>query len=119
MIESDKFHSLIIVKIISETIINYMLNNKFINNYFKYNYKLFSKKYKITQCFKFYLFEHIIKICHKNFFDYKYNDKHQTNKCEKIIKCNHCTECKKKNYKLWMKECSKYKKKKIRVNEIY
>ena len=96
---SGKSHSSMIVEVASEAMANHILDHGLIDGHSECSCELFSRECRMTQCFKCHLFEHVAKIYCNDLFCHKCEEKHQTDRCEMMMKCRHCTECKKKSHK--------------------
>ncbi len=104
--KSKKIYSSFIIKITIEVMMNWLMNVSMLNLYQECACKLFEKNCHITQYFRCYEFNHIIKFCRKNQRCKKCADKHHIKKC--VMSSNkrcyvNCNE----NHELWRCICLK------------
>ncbi len=100
VVKSEKTHSLLIVKIMIEAMINQLINVNMLNAYHECAYELFKKNCCITQYFKCQEFDHMIRFCKKNQRCVKCADKHHIKKCMTSLNKRCCINCN-ENHKLW------------------
>ena len=93
IVNSEKTHSLLIIKITIEAMMNWLMNMSMLNSYQECACKLFEKNCCIIQCFKCYKFDHMIKICKKNQRCKKCADKHHIKKCVMSLNKRRCVNC--------------------------
>ncbi len=105
--KSEKTHSLLIIKIMIEAMMNWLINMSMLNSYQECACKLFEKNCCITQCFRCHEFDHMIKFCRKNQRCKKYVNKHHIKKCVMSLNKRHCINCN-KNHEFWKCICFKW-----------
>ncbi len=116
--KSEKTHSSLIVEIATEVMINQLMNMSMLNSYQECACKLFEKNCCITQYFRCYEFDHMIKFCRKNQRCKKCADKHYIEKCMMSLNKRHCINCN-KNHELWRHICFKWQQQMKQAFEIY
>ncbi len=104
---SEKTHSLLIVKIMIKAMMNWLMNVSMLNLYQECACKLFEKNCCITQCFRCHEFDHMIKICRKNQRCEKCADKHHIEKCVMSLNKRRCVNCN-ENHEFWRRICLKW-----------
>ncbi len=104
--ESEKTHSLLIMKIAIKVMINWLMNMNMLNAYHECACELFEKNCCITQCFRCQEFDHMIRFCRKNQRCIKCADKHHIKKCMMSSNKRCCINCN-ENHELWRCICSK------------
>ncbi len=105
--DSEKTHSLLIVEIAIEAMINWLMNVNMLNLYQECACKLFEKNCCITQCFRCHEFDHMTKICRKNQHCKKCAGKHHIEKCVMSLNKRRCINCN-ENHELWRCICLKW-----------
>ncbi len=118
IIDSKKTHSLLIVEIAIEAMMNQLMNMSMLNSYQECACKLFEKNCCITQCFRCHEFDYMIKICRKNQHCKKCADKHHIEKCMMFSNRRCCVNCN-ENHELWRCICLKWWQQMKQVFEIY
>ena len=83
--KSEKTHSLLIMKIAIEVMINQLMNVSMLNTYHECACELFKKNCCIIQCFKCQKFDHMIRFCRKNQHCIKCANKHHIKKCMTLL----------------------------------
>ncbi len=116
--DSEKTHSLLIVKIMIEAMTNQLMNVSMLNLYQECACKLFEKNCRITQCFRCHEFDHMTKICRKNQRCEKCADKHHIKKCVMSSNRRRCVNCN-ENHELWIRICLKWRQQMKQAFEIY
>ncbi len=116
--KSEKIHSLLIVKIMIEAMMNQLMNVSMLNLYQECACKLFEKNCRITQCFRCHEFDHMIKFCRKNLRCKKCADKHYIEKCVMSLNRWRCINCN-ENHELWRHICFKWQQQMKQAFEIY
>ncbi len=116
--DSEKTHSLLIVEIAIEVMMNQLMNISMLNLYQECACKLFEKNCHITQCFRCHEFDHMTKICRKNQRCEKCADKHHIEKCVMPLNRRRCVNCN-ENHKLWRCICLKWQQQMKQAFEIY
>ncbi len=81
IVESEKIHSSLIIKIAIKTMINWLLDVDMLNLYQECLCKLFEKNCCITQCYKCFDFDHVVKFCKNEECCFKCADKHHIEEC--------------------------------------
>ncbi len=118
VVKSEKTHSLLIVKIMIEAMINQLINVNMLNAYHECAYELFKKNCCITQYFKCQEFDHMIRFCKKNQRCVKCADKHHIKKCMTSLNKRCCINCN-ENHKLWRCIYFKWQQQMKQAFEIY
>jgi len=116
--DSEKTHSLLIVKIMIEAMMNQLMNMSMLNSYQECACKLFEKNCCITQCFRCHEFDHMTKICRKNQRCEKCAGKHHIEKCVMSSNRRRCVNCN-ENHELWRRICLKWWQQMKQAFEIY
>ncbi len=116
--KSEKTHSLLIVEITIETMMNWLMNMSILNSYQECACKLFEKNCHITQCFRCHEFDHMIKFCRKNQRCKKCADKHHIEKCVMSLNRRRCINCN-ENHEFWRCTCLKWWQQMKQAFEIY
>ncbi len=116
--DSEKTHSLLIIKIMIEAMTNRLMNVSMLNLYQECACELFEKNCHITQCFRCHEFDHMTKICRKNQRCEKCADKHHIEKCMMSLNRRRCVNCN-ENHKLWRCICLKWQQQMKQAFEIY
>ncbi len=104
--DSEKTHSLLIIKMMIEVMMNQLINVSMLNSYQECACKLFEKNCCITQCFRCYEFDHMTKFCRKNQRCEKCADKHHIEKCVMSLNRRCCINCN-ENHEFWRCICLK------------
>ncbi len=118
IVESEKIHSLLIVKIMIKTMINWLLNINMLNSYQECLCKLFKKNCCITQCYKCFDFDHMTKFCKNEERCFKCTDKHHIKRCVVSMNKRWCINCN-NNHELWRCLCLKWKLQIKQSKEIF
>ena len=116
--ESEKTHSLLIMKIAIEAMMNWLMNVSMLNAYHECTCELFEKNCRITQCFRCQEFDHIIRLCRKNQCCIKCADKHHIKRCMMSLNKRCCINCN-ENHKLWRCICFKWWQQMKQAFKIY
>ncbi len=116
--DSEKTHSLYIVEITIEVMMNQLMNVSMLNLYQECACKLFEKNCCIMQCFRCHEFDHMTKICRKNQRCKKCADKHHIKKCVMSLNRKHYVNCN-ENHELWRCICLKWWQQMKQAFEIY
>ncbi len=116
--ESEKTHSLLIVKIMIKAMMNQLMNVSMLNSYQECACKLFEKNCCIIQCFRCHKFDHMTKFCRKNQRCKKCADKHHIKKCVMSLNRRRCINCN-ENHELWRCICLKWWQQMKQAFEIY
>ena len=116
--DSEKTHSLLIIKMMIEVMMNQLINVSMLNSYQECACKLFEKNCCITQCFRCYEFDHMTKFCRKNQRCEKCADKHHIKKCVMSLNKRRCVNCN-ENHELWRCICLKWWQRMKQAFEIY
>ncbi len=93
VIESEKIHLSLIVKIATEAIMNQLMNESMLDLYQECSCKLFEKNCHITQCYRCFKFDHMIKFCKKKQRCAKCADKHHIKECMMSLNKRRCVNC--------------------------
>ncbi len=118
IVESEKIHSLLIVKIMIKTMMNWLLNVNMLNSYQECLCKLFKKNCCITQCYKCFDFDHITKFCKNEKCCFKCADKHHIKKCVVLMNKRQCANCN-DSHEFWRCLCLKWKLQIKQSEEIF
>ncbi len=118
IVKSEKIHSLFIIKIMIEAIMNWLMNMSMLNLYQECACKLFEKNCHITQYFKCHEFNHMIKFCRKNQRCKKCANKHHIKKCVMSSNKRCCVNCN-ENHELWKHICLKWWQQMKQAFKIY
>ncbi len=116
--KSKKTHSLLIIEIAIEVMMNQLMNMSMLNSYQECACKLFEKNCCITQCFRCHEFDHMTKFCKKNQRCKKCADKHHIKKCMMFLNRRCCINCN-ENHELWRCICFKWWQQMKQAFEIY
>ena len=116
--ESEKTHSLLIVKIMIKAMMNQLMNVSMLNSYQECACKLFEKNCCIIQCFRCHKFDHMTKFCRKNQRCKKCADKHHIKKCVMSLNRRRCINCN-ENHELWRCICLKWQQQMKQTFKIY
>ncbi len=118
VVESEKIHSSLIVEITIEAMMNQLINISMLNSYQEYLCKLFEKNYCITQYYRCFKFDHMIKFCKKKQRCTKCTDKHHIKECIMSLNKRCCINCN-KDHELWRCLCFKWWQQMKQTSEIY
>jgi len=118
VIESEKTHSSLIIKIAIKAMMNQLMNMSMLNLYQECLCKLFEKNCCITQCYRCFEFDHMIRFCKKKQCCAKCADKHHIKECMMLLNKRRCVNCN-KDYKLWRCICFKWWQQMKQASEIY
>ncbi len=118
IVESEKTHSSLIVKIAIKTMINWLLNVNMLNSYQECSCKLFEKNCRITQCYKCFNFDHMTRFCKNEERCFKCVSKHYIKKCVVLMNRRWCANCN-DSHELWRCSCLKWKLQIKQSEEIF
>ncbi len=118
IIESEKIHSSLIVEIAIKTMMNQLLNVDMLNSYQECSCKLFEKNRRITQCYRCFNFDHIIRFCKNEEHCFKCADKHYIKKCVMSMNKRWCANCN-DSHEFWRHSCFKWKLQIKQSEEIF
>ncbi len=118
VVESEKTHLLLIVKIAIEAMMNWLMNESMLNLYQECLCKLFEKNCHITQCYRCFKFDHMIRFCKRKQRCAKCADKHHIKKCMMSLNKRRCVNCN-KDHELWRHICLKWQQQMKQTSEIY
>ncbi len=93
VVESEKTYSSLIVEIAIEAMMNRLMNESMLNLYQECSCKLFEKNCHITQCYRCFKFDYMIRFCKKKQRCVKYTDKHHIKKCMMSLNKRRCVNC--------------------------
>ncbi len=93
IVESEKTHSSLIIKIMIKTMMNQLLNVSMLNSYQECLCKLFKKNCCIIQCYRCFDFDHMTKFCKNEECCFKCTDKHHIKKCVVLMNKRRCANC--------------------------
>ncbi len=93
VVESEKTYSSLIVEIAIEAMMNRLMNESMLNLYQECSCKLFEKNCHITQCYRCFKFDYMIRFCKKKQRCVKYTDKHHIKKCMMFLNKKRCVNC--------------------------
>ncbi len=94
------------------------MNMSMLNSYQECACKLFEKNCHITQCFRCYEFDYMIKFCRKNQRCKKCANKHHIKKCVMSLNKRRCINCN-ENHELWRCICLKWEQQMKQAFKIY
>ncbi len=118
VVESKKIHLSLIVEITIEVIMNQLMNESMLNLYQECLCKLFKKNCCITQCYRCFEFDHMIRFCKKKQHCVKCADKHHIEECMMFLNRKCCINCN-KDHELWRCICLKWQQQMKQMSEIY
>ena len=118
VVKREKIHSSLIVKIIIKAMTNQLINKNMLNLYQECLYKLFEKNCCITQCYRCFEFDHMIRFCKKKQHYVKCADKHHIKECVMSLNKRRCVNCN-KDHELWRHICLKWRQQMKQTSEIY
>ncbi len=118
IVESEKTHSLLIVEITIKTMMNWLLNVNMLNSYQECSCKLFEKNCCITQCYRCFDFNHMIKFCKNEECCFKCADKHHIERCVVSMNKRWCANCN-DSHEFWRRSCLKWKLQIKQSEEIF
>ena len=118
IVESEKTHLSLIVKIAIETMMNWLLNVDMLNSYQECSCKLFEKNCRITQCYRCFDFNHMIRFCKNEERCFKCADKHHIKECVVSMNRRWCANCN-DSHELWRHSCLKWKLQIKQSEEIF
>ncbi len=118
IVESEKIHSSLIVKIMIKTMTNQLLDVDMLNSYQECSCELFEKNCCITQCYKCFDFDHMTRFCKNEKCCFKYADKHHIERCVVLMNRRRCVNCN-DSHKLWRRSCLKWKLQIKQSEEIF
>jgi len=107
VVESEKIHSSLIVEIAIKAMMNRLMNENMLNLYQECSCKLFEKNCHITQCYRCFKFDHMIRFCKKKQRCAKCTDKHHIEECVMSLNRRCCINCN-EDYELWRRICLKW-----------
>ncbi len=108
IVENEKIHSSLIIKIAIKTMTNQLLNISMLDSYQECLCKLFEKNCCITQCYKCFDFNYVIKSCKNEECCFKCTDKHHIERWVVWMNKKWCVNCN-NNHELWRCSCLKWK----------
>ncbi len=106
---------MLIIKITIKAMTNHLLNISRLDLYQKCLCKLFKKNFCITQCYRCFKFNYIIKFCKKEQCCAKCADKHHIEECVVLLNRRRCNE----SHELWRCTCFKWQQQIKQSTEIY
>ncbi len=106
VVESEKIHLSLIVEIAIKAMINQLMNESMLNLYQECLCKLFEKNCHITQCYRCFEFDHMIRFCKKKQRCAKCTDKHHIKECMMSLNKRRCINCN-EDHELWRYICLK------------
>ncbi len=118
VVKSEKIHLSLIVKIAIEAMINWLMNKSMLDLYQECSCELFEKNCHITQCYKCFKFDHMIRFCKKKQRCTKYADKHHIEECMMSSNRRRCINCN-EDHELWRCICLKWWQQMKQMSEIY
>ncbi len=107
VVESEKIHLSLIVEIAIKAMMNQLINKSMLNLYQECSCKLFEKNCHITQCYRCFKFDHIIRFCKKKQRCAKCADKHHIKKCVMSSNKRCCINCN-EDHEFWKCICLKW-----------
>ncbi len=118
VVKSEKIHLLLIVEIAIEAMINRLMNESMLDSYQECSCKLFEKNCHITQCYRCFEFDYMIRFCKKKQRCVKCADKHHIKECMMSSNRRRCVNCN-ENHELWRRICLKWQQQMKQTSEIY
>ncbi len=118
IIRNKKVHSSFIMKIMIKTMMNHLLNVNMLNSYQECICELFERNCCITQCYRCFDFNHMIKFCKNEECCFKCTDKHYIKECIVSMNKRWCINCN-DSHKFWMHSCFKWKLQIKKSEEIF
>ncbi len=118
VVESEKIHSSLIVEIAIEAMMNRLMNENMLNSYQECSCKLFEKNCHITQCYRCFEFDNMIRFCKKKQRCVKCADKHHIEECVMSSNRRRCINCN-EDHELWRHICFKWRQQMKQTSEIY
>jgi len=107
VVESEKIHLLLIVEIAIKAMMNWLMNESMLNLYQECSCKLFKKNCCITQCYRCFKFDHMIRFCKKKQRCVKCADKHHIKECMMSLNKRCCINCN-EDHEFWRCICLKW-----------
>ena len=107
VVESEKIHLSLIIKIAIKVMMNWLMKKSMLNLYQECSCKLFEKNCHITQCYRCFKFNHMIRFCKKKQRCAKCTDKHHIEECIMSLNRKCCINCN-ENHKFWRCICFKW-----------
>ncbi len=118
VVESEKIHLSLIVEIAIEAMMNQLMNESMLDSYQECSCKLFEKNCCITQCYRCFKFDHMIRFCKKKQRCAKCTDKHHIKECVMSLNRRCCVNCN-EDHELWRRICLKWQQQMKQMSEIY
>ncbi len=118
VVESEKIHLLLIVEIAIKAMMNWLMNESMLNLYQKCSCKLFEKNCCITQCYRCFKFDHMIRFCKKKQRCAKCADKHHIKEYVMSLNKRCCINCN-EDHEFWRCICLKWQQQMKQMSEIY
>lgn len=118
VVNSEKAHSSLIVEVVIEAMTNRLLDVSMLDSYQKCSCELFERDCRITQCFKCWEFEHMIKVCKNDEKCLKCAGKHPFEGCVASSHRRRCANCN-ESHELWKRLCLTWKLQKKRSEEAF
>ncbi len=118
VVESEKTHSSLIVEIAIEAMTNQLMNENMLDSYQECSCKLFEKNCHITQFYRCFEFDHMIRFCKKKQRCAKCADKHHIEECVMSSNKRCCVNCN-EDHELWRRICFKWRQQMKQTSEIY
>ncbi len=118
VVKSEKIHLSLIVEIAIKAMMNQLMNESMLNSYQECLCKLFKKNCCITQCYRYFKFNHMIRFCKKKQRCAKCADKHHIEECIMSSNRRCCINCN-KDHELWKHICLKWQQQMKQMSEIY
>ncbi len=106
-VKSEKIHSLLIIEIAIEAMMNQLINKNMLNLYQECLCKLFEKNCCITQYYRCFEFDYMIRFCKKKQRCAKCADKHHIKECMMSLNKRCCINCN-EDHELWRHICLKW-----------
>ncbi len=118
VVKNEKTYLSLIIEIAIKAMTNRLMNENMLNLYQECSCKLFEKNCCITQCYRCFKFDHMIRFCKKKQRCAKCADKHHIEECmmssnrRRYVNCN-------EDHKLWRRICLKWQQQMKQTSEIY
>ncbi len=118
VIKSEKIYSSFIIEIVIKAMMNWLMNESMLNLYQECSCKLFEKNCHITQCYRCFKFDHMIRFCKKKQRCVKCANKHHIKECMMSLNKRRCVNCN-EDHELWRCICLKWWQQIKQMSEIY
>jgi len=118
VVKNEKTYLSLIIEIAIKAMMNQLINENMLNLYQECSCKLFEKNCCITQCYRCFKFDHMIRFCKKKQRCAKCADKHYIEECMMSSNRRCYVNCN-EDHKLWRRICLKWQQQMKQTSEIY